>query len=25
MFNWTAVRIDLIAYFGNRLLNDTVN
>lgn len=24
MFNWTAVRIDLIAYFGNRLLNDTV-
>ena len=25
MFNWTAVRIDLIAYFGDRLLNDTVN
>jgi len=25
MFNWTAVRIDLNTYFGNRLLNDTVN
>jgi putative transposase len=25
MFNWTAVRIDLIVYFGDRLLNDTVN
>jgi len=24
MFNWTAVRNDLITYFGNRLLNDTV-
>lgn len=25
MFNWTAVRIDLNTYFGNRLFNDTVN
>ena len=25
MFNWTAVRIDLNTYFGNRLLIDTVN
>jgi putative transposase len=25
MFNWTAVRIDLIMYFGNRLVNDTNN
>ena len=25
MFNWTAVRIDLIAYFGDRLLIGTVN
>lgn len=25
MFNWTAVRIDLNTYFGNRLINDTVN
>ena len=24
MFNWTAVRIDLNVYFGNRLFNDTV-
>lgn len=24
MFNWTAVRIDLNMYFGNRLFNDTV-
>lgn len=24
MFNWTAVRNDLIAYFGDRLLNDTI-
>jgi len=25
MFNWTAVRIDLNMYFGNRLFNDTNN
>ena len=25
MFNWTTVRNDLIAYFGDRLLNDTVS
>jgi transposase-like protein len=25
MFNWTAVRIDLNNYFGNRLFNDTLN
>lgn len=24
MFNWTTVRNDLIAYFGDRLVNDTV-
>jgi putative transposase len=25
MFNWTAVRIDLNMYFGNRLFSDTIN